>query len=190
MHFLIVGLDGLRADMMTPTLTPHLWQLARQGTHLTQHHAVFPTATRVNVTSLVTGSNAGRHGIINNSAFEPGVSPDGPVDYGKYNVVEAADAFYQGELLGTPSLGEMLAAHGDTMVAMSAGTTGSNRLMHHKVKTRGGLGFSTQGLAACYPQDAAEALIAACGPVPPAGKPDQARLAYVARALMTHVLPT
>lgn len=190
MHFVIVGLDGLRADMMTPTLTPNLWQLAGRGVRLPHHHAVFPSATRVNVTSLVTGSNSGRHGIVNNSAFEPGVSPDGPMDYGKYNVVEAADAFYQGELLSTPSLGEVLAAHGDTMVAMSAGTTGSNRLMHHKVKTLGGLGFSTQGVAACYPQAEAEAVIAKFGPVPAAGKPDQARLAYVTRAFTEHLFPT
>lgn len=189
-HFVIIGLDGLRADMMTPTLTPHLWQLARRGVQLPQHHAVFPTATRVNVTSLVTGSNSGRHGIVNNSAFEPGVSPDGPVDYGKYNVVEAADAFYNGELLSTPSLGEILAAHGDTMVAMSAGTTGSNRLMHHKVKTLGGIGFSTQGVAACYPQQEAEGIIAKFGPVPAAGKPDQARLAYVTQAFLEHLFPT
>ena len=71
-HVVIVGLDGLRADMMTPDTTPHLLRLAQQGVWFSRHHAVFPTATRVNVTSLVTGTNSGTHGIVNNSIFEPG----------------------------------------------------------------------------------------------------------------------
>lgn len=188
-HVVIVGLDGLRADMMTPETTPHLCRLAQQGTWFPQHHAAFPTATRVNVTSLVTGTNSGTHGIVNNSIFEPGVAPETTVDFGKYHMVEAADAFYGGALLGAPSLGEILAAHGETMVAMSAGTTGSNRLMHHKVKTLGGIGFSTQGVPACYPTAEAERIIQKFGPVPPAGKPDAARLAYVTQVFLEHLFP-
>ncbi len=190
MHFLIVGLDGLRADMMTPELTPNLWRIAQQGAWLQRHHAAFPTATRVNVTSLVTGAHSGRHGIVNNSMYEPGVVADQPVDMGKYHLVEAADAFYQGALLSTPSLGEILTAQGDTMVAVSAGTTGSNRLMHHKVKERGGIGFSTQSLDACHPRQEAEAIIKRFGPVPPAALPDAQRLAYITRLWCEHFWPT
>ena len=188
-HFVIVGLDGLRADMMTPDTTPHLWRLAQQGVWFQRHHAVFPTATRVNVTSLVTGTNSGTHGIVNNSIFEPGVAPDRPVDFGNYQMVEAADAFYGGALLGSPSLGEILTTHGDTMVAVSAGTTGSNRLMHHKVKTLGGIGFSVQGIPACHPIPEAQAIVDKFGPVPAAGKPDQERLAYITRTFLEHLFP-
>jgi arylsulfatase A-like enzyme len=188
-HFLILGLDGLRVDMMTPDLTPNLLRLARQGVYFRQHHAVFPTATRVNVSSLVTGVHSGTHGIVNNAMFEPGVAPDQPVDLGKYHVVEAADAYYQGALFGTPSLGEILAAHGETMVAISAGTTGSNRLMHHKVKSLGGIGFSAQGLAPCHPTSEAETIFARFGPAPAAGTPDQARLAYITEVFLEHLFP-
>ena len=138
-RFLILGLDGLRADMVTPELTPNLLRLAERGVFFRQHHAVFPTVTRVNVSSLVTGANSGTHGIVNNSIFEPSISPHQPVDCGQYDVVEAADVYYQGALFSTPSLGEILVSHGDRMVAISSGTTGSNRLMHHKVK----IGVST-----------------------------------------------
>lgn len=188
-HFLLLGLDGLRLDMVTPDLTPNLLRLARQGVFFRQHHAAFPTATRVNVTSLVTGTNSGTHGIVNNSIFAPGVTPDKPVDLGKYDVVEAADAYYQGALLGTPSLGEILAAHGETMVAISSGTTGSNRLMHHKVKSVGGIGFSAQGLAPSYPTDEAERIVARFGAAPAAGTPDAARLAYITDVFLEHVFP-
>jgi len=188
-HFLILGLDGLRVDMMTPDLTPNLCRLASQGVWFRQHHAAFPTATRVNVTSLVTGANSGTHGIVNNSMFEPGVAPEQPVDLGKYDMVDAADAYYQGGLLSTPSLGEILAAHGETMVAISAGTTGSNRLMHHKVRTLGGVGFSVQGVAPCYPTSEAEAIFARFGPSPAAGTPDSARIAFVTEAFLEHLFP-
>ena len=188
-HVVIVGLDGLRADMMTPDTTPHLLRLAQQGVWFSRHHAVFPTATRVNVTSLVTGTNSGTHGIVNNSIFEPGVAPATPVDFGKYQMVEAADTYYGGALLGTPSLGEILTTHGETMVAVSAGTTGSNRLMHHKVKSLGGIGFSTQGIPACHPIAEAETIVQKFGPVPAAGKPDQARLAYITRVFLEHLFP-
>lgn len=189
-QFLLVGLDGLRSDMVTPELTPNLLRLAQQGVRFLNHHAVYPTSTRVNVTSVVTGAHAGTHGIVNNSIFEPGVSLDKPVDLGKFDVVEAADAYYQGHLFDTPSLGEILAAHGQSMIAMSAGTTGSNRLMHHKVKTLGGVGFSTQGVAPCYPTDEAETILRRFGPAPAVGTPDAARLAYITEVFLEHVFPT
>jgi arylsulfatase A-like enzyme len=175
--------------MVTPELTPNLLRLSTQGVVCRQHHAVFPTATRVNIASLVTGANSGTHGIVNNSIFEPGVSPAAPADFGKFDVVEAADAYYKGTLFHTPSLGEILAAHGERMVAVSAGTTGSNRLMHHKVKTVGGLGLSTHGVAPSHPSSEAETIFAKFGPPPHAGTPDQARLAYITSVCMDYVFP-
>lgn len=186
-RFLILGMDGLRADMVTSELTPNLLRLAERGVCFRQHHAVFPTATRVNVTSLVTGANSGTHGIVNNSIFEPAVSPDQPLDCGQFQMVEAADDYYRGALLSTPSLGEILASNGESMVAVSSGTTGSNRLMHHKVKMLGGVGFSTHGLAPCYPRASAEAIIARFGPPPEAGTPDQARLDYITDVFIDHI---
>lgn len=189
MQFLVVGLDGLRADMVTPELTPNLLRLAQHGVFFRQHHAVFPTATRVNVASLVTGAHSGTHGIVNNSMFAPGVAPTQPLDLGQYDQVEAADAYYREALLHTPSLGEILAAHGETMIAVSSGTTGSNRLMHHKVKTLGGISFSTHGLAACHPAGEARVILERFGPVPPAATPDTARLAYVTEVCLDYLLP-
>jgi predicted AlkP superfamily pyrophosphatase or phosphodiesterase len=188
-HYVIVGLDGLRADMVTPENTPNFLRLAQQGVHFSQHHSVFPTATRVNIASLVTGAYSGTHGIVNNAIFEPAISPKTWVDLGKYDVVEAADAHYRGQLLCTPSIGEILAGHGDTMMAISSGTTGSNRLMHHKVKTLGGIGFSAHGIPACYPTDEAEAVVAKFGPAPAMAMPDSARAEYITDIFIHHLFP-
>lgn len=188
-HFVIVGLDGLRADMVTPENTPNFLRLAQRGVHFNQHHSVFPTATRVNISSLVTGAYSGTHGIVNNAIFEPAISSETWVDLGKYDVVEAADAYFQGQLLCTPSLGEVLSDHGDTMMAISSGTTGSNRLMHHKVKSIGGIGFSAHGIPACYPADEAEAVVAKFGPAPEMGLPDSARAEYITNIFLQHLFP-
>ena len=189
-HFIIVGLDGLRADLVSPETTPNLLRLADMGVHFQQHHAVFPTATRVNIASLVTGAYSGTHGIVNNSIFEPAIEPNTWVDLGQYDRVEAANTYYQGELLSTPSLGEQLAAHGDTMIAVSSGTTGSNRLMHHKIKTLGGVGFSAHGIPACYPTSEAETIVKTFGPAPEMGKPDSARASYITDVVLNHLFPT
>ncbi len=188
-HFVIVGLDGLRADMVTPENTPNFLRLAQQGVHFSQHRSVFPTATRVNIASLVTGAYSGTHGIVNNAIFEPAISPETWVDLGQYDVVEAAEAYYRGQLLCTPSIGEVLAEHGDTMMAISSGTTGSNRLMHHKVKMLGGIGFSAHGIPACYPTDEAEAVVAKFGPAPAMSMPDSARAQYITDIFLPHLFP-
>src|SRR5262249_27299705 len=150
-HFVIVGLDGLRADMVTPALTPHLWRLAHRGVWFQHHHAAFPTATRVNVTSLVTGTNSGTHGVVNNSIFEPGVSPDRPVEFGKYEMVEAADAFYGGKLLGSPCLGGNLRAPRGNLGGGGARAPSPNRHPHHKRQNPLGVGFSPPGTSAPTP---------------------------------------
>ena len=188
-HFIVVGLDGLRADMVSPENTPNFLRLAGQGVHFSRHHSVFPTSTRVNISSLVTGAYSGTHGIVNNAIFEPAVSPNTWVDLGKYDVVEAADAYYRGQLLCTPSIGEVLAEHGDVMMAISSGTTGSCRLMHHKVKSLGGVGFSAHGIPACYPTDEAEAVVAKFGPAPAMAMPDSARAEYVTNVFLDHLFP-
>ena len=43
-HLLIV-LDGLRPDYVTPELMPNLHALGQRGVVMTRHHAVYPTVT-------------------------------------------------------------------------------------------------------------------------------------------------
>ena len=89
---LIVAFDGLQPSQATPQLMPNLAALAADGVTFANHHPVFPTTTRANVTSLVTGCNTGTHGIAANTIVVPEFDPclaipvlQGPVvsDYGK-----------------------------------------------------------------------------------------------------------
>ena len=43
----LVICDGLRADMVTPDLTPNLWALRSEGRQFNRHRSVFPSATRI-----------------------------------------------------------------------------------------------------------------------------------------------
>ena len=62
----VVICDGLRADMVTPGLTPNLCALAREGQSFTGHRGVFPSTTRTTSASIATGCLPGRHGLEGN----------------------------------------------------------------------------------------------------------------------------
>ena len=70
-RFLIVAFDGLRPDMVDGKLTPNLAAFCRSGSHCTDNRAVFPTETRVNQASLITGCHPGGHGMVANKFMEP-----------------------------------------------------------------------------------------------------------------------
>ena len=71
-HLLLV-LDGLRPDYVTADLMPNLYALGQRGVVYTNHHAVYPTVTRVNASSIATGAYPERHGILGNTVFFPRV---------------------------------------------------------------------------------------------------------------------
>src|SRR5437899_8652757 len=64
---LLVIFDGLRPDYVTPDLMPNLYAFGQRGIVFTNHHSVFPTVTRVNTSSISTGSYPERHGLLGNS---------------------------------------------------------------------------------------------------------------------------
>jgi arylsulfatase A-like enzyme len=101
-------IDGLRADMVTPTLTPNLCQIARTGRLFRQHRSVFPSATRVNSASIATGCLPITHGLFGNTiALDEG---DGlkPVSVGSPDFRERLRAA-TGRTLLAPTLAEHVA---------------------------------------------------------------------------------
>ena len=68
---LLVIFDGLRPDYVTHEVMPNLYAFGQRGIVFTSHHSVFPTVTRVNTSSISTGSYPERHGLLGNSVFFP-----------------------------------------------------------------------------------------------------------------------
>ncbi|HET6521587.1 MAG TPA: nucleotide pyrophosphatase/phosphodiesterase family protein, partial [Geminicoccaceae bacterium] len=185
----IVVLDGLRPDMVTPELMPHLDRFRARGAWFRESRSVFPSVTRVCTTSLATGSPPGVHGVVSNNFFDPRVFPAEVLDTGRRDHLEAAVAAYGGRFVTAPSLGERVAAAGRRMVAVHSGSPGSAFLLNHRVAANGGHAtFSVHGAAASTPPALFEEVVARFGPVPPAAVPNSPRVRYAARVFAERVL--
>jgi arylsulfatase A-like enzyme len=100
--------DGLRADDLTPNITPNYFALARSGVVFTDHHAVYPTFTMMNSASIATGTYPGVHGFYGNVVYAPsakGKNAKGadidffaPAFLEDFGVVEAVRDAYRGKL--------------------------------------------------------------------------------------------
>ena len=64
---IVVILDGLRRDFVTPTLTPRLAAFRDSAEWFATHRSVAPSVTRVASSSVATGSYPGAHGIEGNA---------------------------------------------------------------------------------------------------------------------------
>ena len=106
-HLLLI-LDGLRPDYVTPDVMPNLHALAQRGVTFTNHHAVYPTVTRVNASSISTGAYPERHGILGNSVFFPRVDAKRFLDTGQRTDLERIQHDQDGVLLTAATLGETL----------------------------------------------------------------------------------
>src|SRR5262245_3085209 len=122
-HLLII-VDGLRPDYVTPDVMPNLTALGRRGAIFRRHHSVYPTVTRVNAASISTGAYPESHGLMGNSVFFPRVDAARFLDTAdKSNLLKIASA--EGRLLTAPTLGESLQAAGRRMLVVSSGSSGS-----------------------------------------------------------------
>ena len=124
-HAVLVGFDGLRADLVTPEAAPHLAALAAEGATLPRHRAAFPTETRVNLASLVTGGSAADHGVASNRFLVPSLAPDAALNTGALADLQRLDGHAGRPLLGLPHLGDHLAAAGRTLAVLHTGSEGS-----------------------------------------------------------------
>src|SRR3984893_13437865 len=86
---LVIVVDGLRPDYVTPALMPRLTSLGRRGVVFNAHHSVFPTVTRVNASSMVTGTYPESHGLLGNTVYIPAVNATRGLDTGSRENLEA-----------------------------------------------------------------------------------------------------
>ncbi|MBI2433417.1 MAG: alkaline phosphatase family protein [Candidatus Hydrogenedentes bacterium] len=130
---LLVVLDGLRPDYVTVERMPNLHALGERGVFFEEHHSTFPTVTRVNATSIVTGAYPERHGIMDNTVYFPEVDPDRGLSTGDHANLERIMAATGGKLLTAPDLGEVLSKAARALFVGSSGSSGSAFLLNHHV---------------------------------------------------------
>src|SRR5712691_11862578 len=132
----VLVLDGLRPDYVTPEVMPRLFRLGQRGIVFRSHHAVFPTVTRVNASSFVTGAYPETHGLMGNTIYIPKANAIKGLDTGERANLEAVERA-EGALLTAPTLGEIFKPAGKTLLAVSSGSSGSAYLLNHTVATGG-----------------------------------------------------
>lgn len=127
---LVIVVDGLRPDYVTAELMPRLFRLEQRGIVFRAHHSVFPTVTRVNGSSFVTGSYPETHGLLGNLIYMPKVNPTKALDTAVREDLLAVER--SGDpLLTAQTLGEILERAGKRMMVVSSGTSGSAYLLNH-----------------------------------------------------------
>jgi predicted AlkP superfamily pyrophosphatase or phosphodiesterase len=175
---LVIVVDGLRPDYVTPEMMPRLAQLSRRGTVFSAHHSVFPTVTRVNAASFVTGTYPEGHGIMGNIIYIPKANATKTLDTGQRADLEAV-VRGEGRLLTAPTLGEILHAAGRKMMAVSSGSSGSAWILNQAEPSAAIVHYDY-----AQPPALAARVAAVLGPAPPNAIPDDGRNQYAIDAYL------
>jgi hypothetical protein len=183
---LVVTFDGLRRDRATPGLMPNLAAFMQSGANFINSRSIFPSETRVAVTSTVTGAPPRDHGLVANQYIHNAAIQGRVFQTADYKDLIAADAI--GQLIDRLSLGERLAAAGKTMAVVSTATPGATWMMNHKARTVGHPVFSVYGEPISTP-DIHRAALERFGPVPGGATPNTARVDYACSVLTGIVYP-
>jgi predicted AlkP superfamily pyrophosphatase or phosphodiesterase len=123
-HVVVVVWDGMRPDFVTEQNTPTLWKLAREGITFRNHHAVYPSATNVNGTAMMTGVYPGKSGIIANYVYRPDIDSHHAFGIELPSVVEKGDRLSGGKYISAPTIAELVQRAGARSLIASAKTVG------------------------------------------------------------------
>lgn len=111
-HVVVVVMDGLRPDSITPEQMPTLAALAKEGTVFAAHHSVYPSSTQVNGIALATGQKPVTSGIVANREYRPDLELLRPIDTNEAHYVWRGDRADAAGWIHTPTLPELVRSRG------------------------------------------------------------------------------
>ena len=188
---IVLVIDGLRPDSITPEVMPNLDRLKGAGVWYAHSHSVFPTVTRVNTASISTGMLPSRHGIASNSVYLPAISKS-VLSNGDYRNLLSLGEANGGRVVGPKSLHEYLQAASINYVAVSSGSTGNALLLNPTAPHGNGRlinGGFENGARVAFPDSLNAALLSKFGAVKGGEDGDEALL-WIERILREYVLET
>ncbi|NOX67084.1 MAG: alkaline phosphatase family protein [Chlorobi bacterium] len=192
---IVLIMDGLRPDAITPEVMPNLYNLKKNGVNFTNSHSAIPTVTRVNSASLATGYYPGRHGIMSNSIYIKEFNSSSSVSTSDYKNLISIDSITKGNLLSVESIGEILDKNNVKYTAISSGSPGSVFLLNHHVKQNGGYLISSEidnGDHPAIPKEIGNVILEQFGK-PPTKNGDitfNTSVDWTENVLLNYVLPT
>ena len=180
----IAVFDGLQPAQVTPELMPNLSALASGGVTFANHHAVFPTVTRANASSIVTGMTPGGHGLSANTLLVREFDAARPIPALEPQLAQVAQK--TGRVLLAPTLGQILSGHGLEYVAIGTGTSGNAYLQNPTAESTGG---ATIHPDFTLPHRLHEDIIGRFGAWPDEALPNLPRLARAAKIMTEYIIP-
>jgi len=186
---IIVVFDGLRTDMVTAELTPHLARFRAEHCSYNHSHTVFPSETRVVASALGTGSPPGTHGLVANKFYDARVFKNKLIDTGNSEHIAAGFSAYGGRLITTPSLGEGLAKAGLSVAVVSSGSAGTTRLVNPLAPDLGHVSLCLRDWNVSTPRNFALELLNNFGPVPEPSRPNRRRSRWQTEVFLKGVFP-
>jgi arylsulfatase A-like enzyme len=180
----IMVFDGLQMAQVTSELMPRLSAFADSGVRFQKHHSVFPTVTRINAASMVTGRYPGGHGLAANMMVMREMDPGE-----QFSVLEPGlrrlSESNGGRVLLSPPLSEILAHHGMQYVAVGVGTSG-NAFVHnpHPEHSTG----ATIHPEFSLPDELHSEIIARFGEWPDEEHPNSARVQHAGKIVTDYVM--
>ena len=126
---LIVAFDGLQPSQVDHQRMPVVSKIADDGVRFLHNHAVFPSVTRANAATLVTGVSPGKHGLTANKSIFPEYSTNQVVD-ALHPKLSEINQLTKGKLLFVPTIGELIRKHNLQWVSVVGGTSGNAYVQH------------------------------------------------------------
>lgn len=181
---LIVVFDGLQPAQIRPGLMPNLSRFADEGIFFENHHPVFPSVTRINAASMVTGRYPGGHGLAANTMVARDYDPN--LVFSALEPTLADLARRTGRVLLAPTLADILSEHGMEYTAIGVGTSGNAYVHNPNADTSGG---ATIHPDFTLPYSLHDRLASHFGEWPDESQPNTPRFRHAIRILTEHILP-
>ncbi len=180
---IIIVFDGLQPSQIEPHLTPNLFAFKNAGICFNNHHPIFPSVTRANAASMVTGRHPGGHGLTGNTLVVPEFIP--------YTVIPALESQLEsinqktGKVLLSPTIADILGKENKKYVAIGTGTSGNAYIHNPLAEVSGG---ATIHPDFTLPRDLNQSIIDKFGEWPVEEVPNISRLAHSIKILKNYIL--
>lgn len=125
---MLILIDGLRPDQITAAKMPNLYALQKSSVVFDAHHSVFPTVTRVNASTISTGTWPDQHDILSNLLYMPNESAT-PLTTGEERNLVLRAAAHNDHILARQSISETMTAMGEHFVVITSGSSGAATLL-------------------------------------------------------------
>ena len=181
---LITVFDGLQPAQVTPELMPNLSAFAAEGVAFGNHHPVFPSVTRINGASMVTGRYPGAHGLTANTLVVRDFDPYLAFSALEPTLTQLAEK--TGRVLLVPTLADILFRHGMEYVAIGTGTSGNAYVHNPNAAVSGGATIHPEFT---LPRGLYDDIVARFGAWPADAMPTISRLAHAVEIMTGYILP-